>query len=180
MDMGVYLGTYHILQFNKLFLFPATSRNFSSQFSSCFPKVLTKMDLIRSLFFEAEKKSLTSLPSDCQFISSKLCTPPSQQLINSLLHWPEQQAAHLQRESLKQLCHHLARQSYSEFECVTIQFFLLFLFNSLSLLSRWFINNCSAVKTQFINCSQRKAKLRQGARIFCCRYVFFSRAGAGR
>lgn len=40
----------------------------------------------------------------------------SQQLINSLLHWPVQQATHLQRESLKQLCHHLAGQTYSEFE----------------------------------------------------------------
>lgn len=129
------------------------------------------MDFIRSFFLGTEKISLTSFPSDCQLLSAKWGTPLSQQLTNSLLHWPVQPATYLQRESLKQLCHHLAGQSYSEFEWLAIRYFFFFSF-CLSLISPWFINNCSAVKKQFINCSQRKVKLSKEPLSFAA-YLFF-------
>lgn len=162
---------YFALQFEKEFLFSAILSFLAQQL--CFPKAPTKMDFIRSFFLGTEKISLTSFPSDCQLLSAKWGTPLSQRLTNSLLHWPVQQATYLQRESLKQLCHHLAGQSYSEFEWLAIWFFFFFSFSfCLSLISPWFINNCSAVKKQSINCSQRKVKLSKEPLSFAV-YLFF-------
>lgn len=54
--------------------------------------------------------------------------------------------------------------------------YLIFFFFSfsfcLSLISPWFINNCSAVKKQSINCSQRKVKLSKEPLSFAV-YLFF-------
>lgn len=169
---------YFALQFEKEFLFSAILSFLAQQL--CFPKAPTKMDFIRSFFLGTEKISLTSFPSDWQLLSAKWGTPLSQRLTNSLLHWPVQQATYLQRESLKQLCHHLAGQLFWIWVVgylIFFFFFLLILFVShLSLVYKQLFSGQKAVHKLFTE----KSKAKQGVPIFRCLFVFSSGASAGR
>lgn len=94
----------------------------------------------------------------------------TQQLINSLLHWPVQQSNTPSKRKSEATLSPPGRSLTLNFNGWLFDFFLISF--CLCLISPWFINNYSVVKKQLINCSQ-KTKLKQGGHIFCCLFDFF-------
>lgn len=101
----------------------------------------------------------------------------TQQLINSLLHWPVQQSNTPSKRKSEATLSPPGRSLTLNLSGWLFDFFLISF--CLSLISPWFINNYSVVKKQLINCSQ-KTKLSKKAISFAVYLIFFCMASAGK
>ena len=145
------------------------------------PQRPDKDGLDKKLIFGTEKIYLTTFPSDCQLISSKWGTPAlsaANKFTPSLASTASYASSKTKSEAT------LSAPGRTELHWICVAGYLIFppppFSFCLSLISPWFINNCSAAKKQFINCSQRKVKLSKEPVSSAPSLFLFSRASAGR